>query len=136
MTKEHRKFNIILATSDSFVHDWLENFVGNNRFRTIVIGDLSKDEAIKYWNKEVTWNGFYGHPKLTFEEVYETCGGNMFLLLELYDDYVTSGKHPCQSPYVYQAVQAYKSLLKAMSPDNPFYQDPLKTTPKWTKDYL
>lgn len=32
MTKEHRKFHVILCSSDSFMHNQLVNFIGNDRF--------------------------------------------------------------------------------------------------------
>ena len=32
MTKEGRKFHVVLSSSDSFIHNWLSNFVGNDRF--------------------------------------------------------------------------------------------------------
>ena len=31
MTKEHRKFQVTLCSSDSFMHNWLTNFTGNDR---------------------------------------------------------------------------------------------------------
>ena len=49
MTKEYRKFQVVLCSSDSFMHSWVRNFVGNNRFNAIVIGYLSKDVEI-FWN--------------------------------------------------------------------------------------
>ena len=32
--------------------------------------------------------------------------------------------------------QAHLNLIKAMSPDNPFYQNLLKAVPNWKKDEL
>ena len=45
MTKEFRKFHVILCSSDSFIHNWLGSIVGNDWFNTVVIGHLSKDQA-------------------------------------------------------------------------------------------
>ena len=36
--KEERKFHVILASSDNFVHNWLSNLVVNGRFHTFVVG--------------------------------------------------------------------------------------------------
>ena len=93
-----------------------------------MLGHLSKKEAEEYWYKEVTCNGFYGHPAISFEEVYNVGGGSMFLLMELYQHYVLSGIHPTKSFYIYQA---RTKLIKAMAPENSFYRDPLKSEPRW-----
>ena len=133
MTKERRKFHVILSSSDSSIHNWLGNFVGNDRFYAFVLGHLSKKEAEEYWNKEVACNGFYGRPTISFEEIYNVCGGSMFLLTELYQHYVLGGIHPTKSFYIYQARM---KLVKAMAPENPFYRDPLKSGPRWKEDDL
>ena len=65
--------------------------------------------------------------------VYGICGGNMYLLLELYNSYISGGTHLSKSFYIYQA---HLRLLKAMSPDNLFYQDLLKSIPNWTREEL
>ena len=82
------------------------------------MGHLLKEEAREYWEKHVTFNGFYGRNEISFEEMYAICGGSMFLLLELYRYYVLGGLHPSKSFYIYQA----RLNLKAMSPDNPFFE--------------
>ena len=66
-TKEFRRFHVLLCSSDGFVHNWLCYTIGNDRFNTVVIGHLSKDEAAKYWRDEVTSNGFHGRDSLEFE---------------------------------------------------------------------
>ena len=123
MTKEEMKFNVILASSDSFVHNWLSNLVGLDRLETFVVGNLSKREANEYWDTEVTCNGFNGRDAISFKEIFEICGGKMFLLQRLYRNYVIYGIHPSKSPYI---TQACMHLVKAMSPCNQFYRDPLK----------
>ena len=45
MIKEYRKFQVVLCSSNSFIHSWVSNFVGNDRFNAIVIGHLSKEDA-------------------------------------------------------------------------------------------
>ena len=51
MTKEQCKFHVILCSSDSFMFNWLANFVGNDRFKVYPIGHLSKEEAKRFWEK-------------------------------------------------------------------------------------
>lgn len=119
VTKEERKSHVILATSDSFVHNWINKLVGSDWFQAFVLDHLSKEESNKYWDKQIAFNGSYGHAKINFEEVHYICGGSMFLPLELYHNYVLGGIHPSRSFYVYQA-----SLR--MSPGNSIYWDPLR----------
>jgi len=133
MTKEERKFNVVLASSDSLVHNWLSNLVGVDRFQTFVVGHLSKKEANDYWDQAVASNGFNGRDPINFSDVHQICGGNMFLLSQAYEDYVINGIQPSESFLVYQAQMG---LIKAMAPDNMFYQDPFKAAPKWKTDDL
>ena len=121
VTKEERKFHVLLSSSDSFVHNWLRNLVGTDRFQTFVVGHLSKEEAKEYWHTQVALNGFCGYTEISFDEVYNICGSSMFLLLELYHSYVSGGIHPSRYFYVYQA---RVNLVRATSPDNLFNQDP------------
>ena len=133
MTKEKRKFHIVLCSSDSFIHNWLSNFVGNNNFSALTIGHLGFEEAREFWETRVTSKGFYGQKVVSFEEMYGICGGSMFLLENLYDRYVFIGEHPSRSSYINQANM---TLMKAMEPSNEFYKDPLKSHPAWKKEEL
>ena len=59
--------------------------------------------AMTFWDTELAVNGF-GHWKvLSFDEAYEDCGGNTFLLHEMCKGFILSGMRPKESPYVYQA---------------------------------
>ena len=40
MTKEQRKFHVMLCSSDSFMYNWLGNFIDNDRFNVYAIGHL------------------------------------------------------------------------------------------------
>ena len=75
-------FQVILCSSDSFMHNWLGNNVGNDRFNAVVIGYLSRKEAKVFWDTKIAINGFGGREALPFNEAYEVCGGSMFLLHE------------------------------------------------------
>ena len=45
-------FQVVMSSSNSFVYNWLTDLLGNDRFNTIVIGNLSKLEAKMYWNTQ------------------------------------------------------------------------------------
>ena len=132
MTKEHRKFHVTLCSSDSFIPNWLANFIGNDRFNAIVIGHLSKEEAEKFYDTQLASNGFHGRNVLHFNELYAVCGGSMFLLHEMYQDYIVGGIHPTESFYIYQARMR---LFKSLAPENFFFHDPLKSKPRWKKEH-
>lgn len=44
-TKDHRRFHVILGTSDSFFNLWLSIYIGSSRYESIIIGDISKVNA-------------------------------------------------------------------------------------------
>ena len=116
------------------MHNWLSNFVGNNRFSGFVVGHLSYEEAGKFY-ESITSKGFYGWKVLPFGEMHigSICGESMFLLQELYELYLSTGIHPSNFFYVYQA---QLKLIKAMEPQNQFYQDPLGSRPVWQNEEL
>ena len=100
MTKEQSKFHIILCSSDSFMFNWLANFVGNDRFKVYPIGHLSKEEAERFWEERVCVDGFDNCEKLSFEEMFNITGGNMFLMRMMYIDYRLAGIRPDESIYL------------------------------------
>jgi len=131
MTKEQEKFHVMLCSSDSFIYSWLANFVGNDRFNTYAIGHLPKQDAKKYWDEMVAIGGFHNKKKLHFNEIFEICGGNIYLMKRMYCDYIFGDIHPKQSFFIQQA---RSRLLKALLPSNPFTRDPLKSPPKWKRE--
>lgn len=54
------------------------NNIGSQRFKTFVAGNLSKKEALKFWNECALTRCHIGPP--SFEEAVGVCGGNMFML--------------------------------------------------------
>ena len=97
-TKQKHRFHVVLASSDSFFHVWAEDHVGESRNRHLVVGNLTKDEALAFWNERVvTQHHLRNHqPFLDFEGAYSVCGGNMFYLLNYADEQFMSdeGKKP------------------------------------------
>lgn len=51
MTKEQEKFHFVLCLSDSFMQNWMANFVGNDRFNTYSIGHLGEVDARRFWDE-------------------------------------------------------------------------------------
>ena len=131
MTKEQEKFHVLLCSSDSFMHNWLSNYVGNDRFNTYAIGHLTKEEAKNFWDDRVVVRQC--KIDLKFDDVYEFTGGNMFLMKRVYMDYIIGGIQPNESFFVQQATS---KLTKALCPENPFIKDPLKSPPKWKEEEL
>ena len=130
MTKEQEKFHVLLCSSDSFTHNWLANFVGNDRFNTYSIGHLSQADAKRFWHERIVPSA---ESDLQFEDVYKIAGGNMFLMRRMFLDYVLGGIHPKESFFLQHAKT---QLIKALCPSNPFIKDPLKSKPMWTKEQI
>jgi len=86
-TKEKWHFHVVLLSSDSFFNLWVENFVGASRYDVYVVGHLERSEAEKYWNERVLKKYKEDCPPLTFEDVYEVCGGSMFLMDRFFQEY-------------------------------------------------
>ena len=74
------------------MHNWLANFVGNDRFNTYSIGHLGEVDTRRFWDERVITSA--KKSDLQFEEVYEIAGGNMFLMSRLFLDYIIGGVHP------------------------------------------
>ena len=132
-TKQIRRFHIVLASSDSFFHLWISQYIGKSFFESYVIGDLPKDEAKRFWEERVVTSrslpkGF-NVPK--FEEAYDACGGNLFFLRNYFEDSLVSfdAEFPF-SPDGFPFVQnERRHLFRA------FHRD-AKNDPKvhWTRD--
>ena len=94
-TKEKRHFHVIMASSDSFFNLWLEKYIGSSRYNTYVLGHLSKDESLRYWQAKVA-NSLHllkernlKPPK--FEDVFSACGGCIFLMNLYWEEYCEEG---------------------------------------------
>ena len=64
----------MMASSDSFFHRWIMQYVDSSYCGNFVIGHLSKDEANSYWDERVTQEAMHCKeiPPLDFEEVLYT----------------------------------------------------------------
>ena len=47
-TKQMHRFHVVMASSDSFFHRWISQYVDSTCFRNLVVGHLSKEEAKRY----------------------------------------------------------------------------------------
>ena len=81
-TKQDGRFHVMMASSDSFFHRWVTQYVDSAYFRNFVIGHLSKKEAKKFWEEKVIIKHHDKIQPLTFEKAYEVCEGCMHLLSE------------------------------------------------------
>ena len=90
-TKQHNRFHVILGSSDSFFHLWVQRYIGSSRFNSYVVGDLAKPDAQLFWDKHVITQLNSIDSKLPapkFDDAYSVCGGNMFLLKKYFNQYV------------------------------------------------
>uniref|UniRef100_A0A1X7VJC3 ATPase domain-containing protein n=1 Tax=Amphimedon queenslandica TaxID=400682 RepID=A0A1X7VJC3_AMPQE len=86
-----KHFPVVLASSDSFYRLWLAKFIGADKFKTHVIGHLSKKEAKKYWEEHALPEYRKVRPSFKapkFEDVFAVCGGNFMLMDRYCEDYV------------------------------------------------
>jgi hypothetical protein len=91
-TKQDRRFHVVLGTSDSFFHLWIAKYIGTSRFTSYVVGDLSKEEAKRFWNERVITSQVsskeFSAP--LFDDAYQVCGGNMFSLQNYFQQLILS----------------------------------------------
>ena len=48
-TKESGRFHVVMASSESFFHEWITSYTDGSYFNNVVIGHLSKAEVSRYW---------------------------------------------------------------------------------------
>lgn len=91
-TKEKRHFHVVLAASDSFYHLRVERLIGSSRCTSIVIGNLTKQEAKQFWMSRAAapLKLPEEHASALFEDAYQVCGGNMYFLNRYAADYALS----------------------------------------------
>lgn len=97
-TKQKKKVHVVLGTSDSYFLHWLSNLASDDSTNVIVVSDLGKEEAWKYWKhsvfKEKKDSGSLDRTerekedaeelreRKIFEETYKVLGGNILRLKE------------------------------------------------------
>jgi len=82
-TKERRRFHVLLASSDSFFHRWVADYIGASRYETFVIGNLDEHDAKKFWElmlKSSNYSYQSNHNLPDFQMIHTICGGNMLLM--------------------------------------------------------
>lgn len=126
-TKEANRFHSLLVSSDSFFHLWVSNYVGASRFVNYVIGDLAKKDAETFWRERLLPQCNDVSIPLDFEDVYEICGGNIFLMKKFYWDYVIrSGM--TQPRNFFMITQEKAKLTKAL------FSGETNNRPLWTRN--
>lgn len=106
----------------------MANYVGTHRYQICVFGDLPKKEADEFWqqlHKNV-------NETITFGEAYKLCGGNMFLLRNLFEYVTISGSTDLHGfPYF---KQERTKFIKAIYPS--YLGHYLKSTPQWNQEQI
>jgi len=89
-TKQHERFHVVLGSSDSFFQLWIAKHIGTAVFSSYVIGNLTKEEALQFWQEKLipSRKEFQTLSPPSFDEAYEVCGGNMFLLEKYTAQYI------------------------------------------------
>ena len=137
-TKEKRRFHVVLASSDSFFHLWVEKFVGSSRYTNYVIGHLDEGEARRYWESKVTKDyedllKKVSRPPPAFDDVYSVCGGSVFLMNLYCIEYCVGGLVNDDPTNFSMVLQEERKLERALTPNKTFEEyDP----PRWNRDIL
>ncbi|KNE92423.1 hypothetical protein PSTG_14144 [Puccinia striiformis f. sp. tritici PST-78] len=80
------KMHVIFITSDSLFLDWMAPRIKSTRFKTIVVGDLSREEANNYFQHAVENNSRLSEEtkdlllSMDFGIVYKMTGGRMVFI--------------------------------------------------------
>ena len=120
-TKQISRFHVVLASSDSFFHLWINQYIGKSFFESYVIGDLPKEEAKRYWEERVIMSRSLpsGLSPPRFEEAYDVCGGNLYFLRNYFEEFeichsVGFPFSPDDFPFVRNE---WRALTDALRPD-------------------
>ena len=132
-TKQISRFHVVLASSDSFFHLWINEYIGDAFFQSYVIGDLTKEEAKSYWEDRVVSQVSLspGVTAPTFEEAYDICGGNLYFLRNYFEESKISQEAGYRfTPDHFQFVRNHRSRLhRALYPQKDALPPQL-----WTKE--
>jgi len=135
-TKQELRFHVVLGTSDSFFHLWIEKFIGASRFKSYVVGNLSREEAGNFWtDKLLTRNNLLKNiSPPSFDHAYEACGGNIYLLEQYFSDYCLS--KGALVPAKFYLVRAERVVLVRAfrKSERRFDHQKLLEPPRWSKE--
>ncbi|CAI2179359.1 1653_t:CDS:2 [Funneliformis geosporum] len=128
-TKEKGRFHVVLTSSDSFFFDWIENLLLIPHATPYVVGDLSKEEAKEYFEKQVL-------PRYElegkFDRVRRITGTRMLIIDRYVKEYQNyDGKFEHSDFSIYES--EYDKLKRGLYPKNLRYSD--KHNPPLWKDY-
>ena len=141
-TKEEPNFHAILISSDSFFDQWVAQFVGSSRYNTYVVGHLDREEAEIYWKEKLQMRNAHqlrnrdACPR--FDNVFEVCGGSMYLMDKLFHEYCQESSNglisrDVENFHVVLQEQSRMMAALALAGDVRFKGAEL---PKWTRDML
>ncbi|NGX52451.1 MAG: hypothetical protein KR126chlam5_00749 [Candidatus Anoxychlamydiales bacterium] len=92
-TYHHPHFHVVLGTSDSSLHRWIQEYIraASSRTKSYEISHLPKDEAEKFWNEKVITRKDFTREKFSppsFTDAYKVCGGCMYFLTKYASEYI------------------------------------------------
>jgi hypothetical protein len=93
-TKEYPRLHVVMASSDSFFLEWLEQRNIASYANVYTVGDLSCEDAERYYEhqKSKTLDSSLQKKILPFEEVYSVLGGHMYHIAKYIRDFGIEGK--------------------------------------------
>ncbi|EXX77298.1 uncharacterized protein OCT59_006812 [Rhizophagus irregularis] len=135
ITKQDKKFPIVLITSDSLFLDWITQMLDISHVTPYVVGDLSRDEAEEFFEKHVLPRHDSKVRKELegkFNHISEFTGTRMFIINQFVDEYEIH-KGDFEKFSVYQ--QEYDRLICGLYPEDLNLANLARNThaPLWNK---
>jgi ATPase domain predominantly from Archaea len=129
VTKQESQSHVVLTSSDSFFESWLVTAVPRTHFHTLVLGDLTVEQAHKYYLEqlELSFKRHAGFPLHlfdkdldSFKDVFHVTGGRMFFI-DSYIEQVHARMARIAVPQDFDAVSSEAAGLDKMMRDSKEY---------------
>jgi hypothetical protein len=134
-TKQLKRMHVVLASSDSFFLEWLDELNIGRHASVYTVGDLS-EESTAHFYRELVNEILPDKLKLKvpgFKEVYRVLGGHMFHIDLFVSDFgITEGIKTLDS---FSPLRAAIARIKSALRVNQFQIGEIEK-PKWTAEYL
>ncbi|CAI2199652.1 7045_t:CDS:2, partial [Funneliformis geosporum] len=131
-TKEKGRFHVVLTSSDSFFFNWIANLLHIPHATPYVVGDLSREEAKEYFEKQVLPRYECKELEGKFDHVRRITGTRMLIIDNYVQEYQNyDGKLEDSKFSIYRS--EYLKLKRGLYPRILKYSD--KPNPPLWKDY-
>ncbi|POW08450.1 hypothetical protein PSTT_07488 [Puccinia striiformis] len=126
VTQSNSKMHIIFTTSDSLFLDWITQRIKSTYLELLVVGDLSREEANKYFLHVVNNNPQPSKEtkeilsSMDFGIVYKMTGGRMFFIVDYINQVNRSGYFDDPRP-IYILKNEYSRMLSDSSEEAKTY---------------